>query len=64
MPRYRQGADVVQAPREVAKAPVAKMSYVKSQRTMEGMNDAQKEGVRLWNQMRQLLIDNGLMETK
>lgn len=41
-----------------------KITYVKPQRTSDSMTAGQKEGVRVWNLMRQTLLDHGLMEDK
>lgn len=58
MSKYREHKAV--RPQVVAN----KIPYVPSQRMGDKMSDAQKEGVRVWNLMRQTLIDNGLMEEK
>jgi len=41
-----------------------KIPHVPAQQENEKMTKAQKEGVRLWNLMRDTLLENGLMEDK
>lgn len=43
---------------------VEKIPYVPAQRMTEKMTAAQKEGVRIWNLMRDTLLKHGLMEEK
>jgi hypothetical protein len=40
------------------------MPHVPASKIMKDMTDGQKDGVRIWNAMRQKLLDAGLMESK
>lgn len=48
----------------VSRPNAKKVQYVALQRTSDKMDNSQKEGVRVWNEMVQALRDNGLMEEK
>lgn len=62
MPGYRRGNE------GVGGAPLApqktKIPHVALQRAKEGMSEAQKEGIKVWNLMVKTLRDNELMEDK
>lgn len=49
---------------EATAAPKEKIQYIPLQRENEKMEEANKEGVRIWNLMVKTLRDNGLMEEK
>lgn len=50
--------------RQDGEDPRRKVPYTPKQRTTDSMTDGQKEGVKLWNLMVDVLKENGLMEDK
>lgn len=61
MSRYRQPVPTVLTVKEPSQ-PVAKIPYVDAQEVNDKMTKGQKEGIRVWNMMRDTLLAAGLME--
>lgn len=63
MSRHRQPDIFTRVVETVTATQVKKMQHVEAQEINEKMTKGQKEGIRVWNEMRDTLIKAGLMET-